>query len=583
MEQEHPSGPIEIGDFIVTKYARENAIASAFTDLARLPSTDDKTALELERTWKYDPSPEILVCSYATLNGMVYQKTKELVPHPDRLHMIEYQNPRWATTLKRISQWCCKDCPYGSDSLPHHRISADDGMMVDQSFPLFITPSTCLLEMLSDDIFFTLASHLPSESLLALCQAYPRFRYIVEFSHELLRRELTCFFLRTPLESSVLGIGISLDSRSRILSSDFDWLSEDAYVNHNVRTSIQKRYFQHFLPLAFSRLHFERVQPRIWERLVEIDRAVREAESDMNSRNGRNSNRPVAPPKYVHETVGVIYKMMNNIVVSLMKSCDDVLSLLTKARRRSSKATLLHASEKAVYSYCHLLHLLISLCRTTPQILEDATQRVRLFVQSPAHRLKTQVPDLGEMIVLVTLVLAHPPLGDSPVTWETLNGPFLEEATVRNVRWVLKGAPDLEVLETGQSDYRLAITFEQSKTSLRLMMFQITFLDMFVNTYASDLTILDSNYGFAEKAIPERMVEEVKEIYKVDAWPGFFERVKYSRGRALGAEKFSEMLRHVMKLSGERGYHTPTRPRDLHLMSRNREVEEGKWRRNQKK
>ena len=202
-----------------------------------------------------------------------------------------------------------------------------------------------------------------------------------------------------------------------------------------------------------------------------------------------------------------------------MKSCDDALGL-GGSGRVTARTSILHASEKAVISYCHLFHLLC-ICRTTPLVLREATTRLEHFIQMPASRIKTQVPDLGEMIILVTIVLALPPVAPNPVSWAQINGPFLEEAIVHNVCWVLKDVPELEVMEAGSSDYRLQKTFEKSQTGLWLMMFQITFLDIFIKTYAGNISQLDDNYGFPEPD-PGCMVEEIKAIYNAKTWPGFF-------------------------------------------------------------
>ena len=481
-------------------------------------------------------------------------------------------NPRWESTYKLISQWRCKACPYGSDDFPVHRVAGAGDMECDEPISaLFIQPLTCVLELLNDDVLLILATYLPSESLITFTQAYPRFHSLTTTAHVLLQRELRCFFLRIPLRDSVLGIGVALEPKSRRLSSDFDWLSKEAFSKHGVRTSIEKRAFEYFLPLAFSRAHFERVKAEIWHHLSILDMAIHEADRQMNNKTSRTtSSRQTCPPTQPHQTVNVVFRMMNNIVVSLMKSCDDAIG-------GSRNATLLYASEKAVISYCHLFHLLLCLCRSTPLVLRDATARLQHFIQTPTSRVKRQVPDLGELIVLVTLVLALPPVSENPVSWLQLNGPFLEEAIVRNVRWVLMDAPELEVMEAGPSDYRLQKTFEKSKTSLRLMMFQITFLDIFIKTYTGNITLLDDNYGFSEAGLPEHMVEEIKAIYNVTTWPAFFQRVQYARGVGFGKERFSEMLRAAVRTSAQRGYHTPKSPRQLGDLAFSRTALEKKW------
>ncbi|PBK97781.1 hypothetical protein ARMGADRAFT_652295 [Armillaria gallica] len=568
---------IEIGDFIVARYYREKDVARRVADFA-LPENcrycdncsegyeasrpgNLESSSKMEQEWAADPSPEVIMGVYATEDQMVTHKTKgEGHPDPMRIHSMEYLNPKWGQTLKAISSWTCRKCPYGSAAFPHYlppalRFMTQD---VDESSPLLVHPATCVLENIPDDIFFTLAAFLPSETVLVFSEAYPRFRTIMEAAHELLRRELQCFFLRIPLTSSILGIGVACDPRQRTLTSDFDWLSEEAFQKFGVRKSIQKRAFQYFLPLAFSRPHFLRAREKIWSALLvmykemqQVDCAsLRRTQGVSLSRQSEGLN--VSPS----ELLSVIYRMMNNIVVALMKSCDDVLTTHNGA---SSTATLLHASEKAVYSYCHLFHLLLCLSRSNPNIHRDASKKITDFIAQPGARIKARIPDLGEFIVLVTLVLVFK-RGD--VAWRILNGPFLEEAIVRNVRWVLRDHPELEVMEEGRSDHRLNTTFNYSKTSLRLMMFQITFLTIFVETYSSDLGRLDDNYGFAEKEIPERMLKAIKDIYKVGDWPTFFEKVQYVRGQSFGPERLSQLLRDAVKASAERGYHKPANARN---------------------
>ncbi|KAJ7289126.1 hypothetical protein C8J57DRAFT_1114727 [Mycena rebaudengoi] len=547
---------VDIGDSIIVRYVREADInrRTRYVPGSGQPPPDTRSQQELQRAWEADRNAVVVVNKNNTEIGPLLDTAKSSRPHPSRLHRIEEKNPRWQSTFEVIRHWKCKSCPYGSDAVPHCVRPLSEARVVNRSPKILMkSPSTCQLALLNDDVLYALASSLPSESLISFSTAYPRMHEIVRSMHVMLQRELRCFFLRTPLVDSVLGIGIALEFRSRTLSSDFDWLSEQAFDNFGIRKSIEKRDFTFFLPLAFSRPHFLRAQPRIWSRLAEIDAEVQKAENQMS----RNPRRRAATPQR-QETVGVIYKMMTNIVVSLMRSCDDALSV------GGQQKSILHASEKAVISYCHLFHLLICLCRTTPLILRDATDRLWRFIDKKDFRTKTHVPDLGELIILIMLVVSRPPVNSGPpIKWGSLAGPFLEEAITRNVRWVLKDEPQLEVLEAGPSDYRLTQTFFRSKTSLRLIMFQITFLDLFFRAYGSNIKRLDDNYGFPEKDIPERMVEEVKEIYKIDTWPAFFTRVRFPQGVAFGKERFSEMLRDAVKTSAARRYHNPASSKQL--------------------
>ena len=51
------------------------------------------------------------------------------------------------------------------------------------------------------------------------------------------------------------------------------------------------------------------------------------------------------------------------------------------------------------------------------------------------------------------------------------------------------------------------------------------------------------------------MVGEIKAIYQVDAWPQFFQKVKFAKGAGFSKATFSQMLRDCVKMSAERKYH----------------------------
>ena len=531
-----------------------------------------ENSTELEDKWKHSSAQEevTLFPPSDEQEAPIILTTKKVIGASDySLYKIQSVNPRWRQTFALIKNWRCASCPYGSEILPHHQPEARDidKAAVIEDCALLLQPlKQCQLEMLNTDTLLEVASHLSSESIISLSSAYPRFREVATSFHILLHREVRCFFLRTSLHESTLGVGIALDPHSRALSSDFDWLSMEAFEHFGVRTSIQKRGFRFFLPLAFSRPHFEQARADIWERLAILDSAIRNTESVTRSRFGHNGPKKLARVSVLerpisdrnpHSTVTVLYRMMNNIVVLLMKSCEEAMKSSKRSLYAPARA-FLHASEKAITSYCHLFHLLMCLSRSTPAILHDATWCLRRFVTHPETRTKQETPDLGQLIVLINLVVVLPTIDNlRPMSWDAISVHYLKEALTRNVRWVLQGAPELEVMENGISDYRLNTTFSNSKTSLRLIMFQITFLNLFIETYASGISRLDDNYGFADKELPERMVKEIKEIFMVDTWPEFFSRVQYTHGMNFTKEKISAILRQTVQDSAARGYHSP--------------------------
>ncbi|KIM40863.1 hypothetical protein M413DRAFT_445649 [Hebeloma cylindrosporum] len=549
---------IEIGESEFVTYLWSHEVGRHLSGSRRHddPCADKTLQKDLERIWTSERSKAQKFAAQPTgIQGEVLDhQTKLITSRNTVLHRIVRPNPRRISTLSLIRQWHCEKCPYGSTILPHDQtiLTTKQDLIGRVPASLLQPPVTCQISLLNDDILGELGFQLPSESIISFSIAYPRFRDVVNSLHVLLRQELRCFFLRIPLNESILGIGVHLDAGPRTLSSDFDWLSMEAFDKFYVRNSIEKRPFSYFLPLAFNRAHFGRAHKEIWKRLSEIHAGLREAEVAITRKTKRPSNRRLGPPLKPHHVVDVVYRMMNNVVVSLMKSCEDTIG-----GRSSNSQTLMRASEKAVVSYCHLFHLLLRLCETTPAILLDANSRVRCFIDRPELRVKAHTPDMGELIVLVMLVLMLPVKDQQPITWENLCGKFLEEAITRNVLWVLKESPELEIMESGASDYRLNKTFDNSKTSLRLIMFQMTFLRSFIATYSSGTARLDGNYGFPDKEIPEQMVNEIKAIYQVDAWPKFFQRIEYARGPGFTKASFSDMLRETVKKSAEKKYHTP--------------------------
>jgi len=575
---------VDVGDYTVTVYLQEENINQYLLS----PYIIDPWEITvLQREWESNPAQEVVVLSYTDEQGApVIDIKKDTGTSGRALHKVQSVNPRWRTTLSIIKKWKCASCPYGSEILLHHQPAARDdnkASIIEDHSLLLQPPSQCQLKVLNDDALTEIASQLSSESIISFSAAYTRFREVAASFHVLLHRELRCFFLRTSLHQSTLGVGIALDPRSHVLSSDFDWLSTEAFDVFNVRTSIQKRGFGFFLPLAFNRPHFDRARVDIWKRLAIIDSAIHNTDLAANSRSARQNlrklirtpgkpvpspKRPVPAPerpvldKKPHSAVTVLYRMMNNIVVSLMKSCEETLKSPKGRSPYAPARAFLHASEKAITSYCHLLHLLMCLSRSTPAILHDATWCLRRFVTHPNTRSKKETPDLGQMIVLINLVVILPTIDHlPPMSWDAISTHYLKEALTRNVRWVLQEAPELEVMEQGTSDYRLNTTFSKSKTSLRLIMFQITFLNLFIETYASGISRLDENYGFADKELPERMVKEIREIFAVDTWPEFFSRVRFTHGMNFTKEKVSAILRQTVQDSAALGYHTP--PEDM--------------------
>ena len=305
-----------------------------------------------------------------------------------------------------------------------------------------------------------------------------------------------------------------------------------------MRTSTLGTPFSAFLPLALTPSHFRKALPIIRVSLRQL--AV--------GSTGQLTGKAI---------LDVFAALMNQIIVQLMKTCDD-------ARNMSQRnPSVLQASEKALQGYAHLHHLLLSLCAEQPDIATEAERLLNSFLEEPAARDKIRTPNLGHL--LVYLLVAGASNG-----WDKLAQPFLREMLVRNVVFLLDprhgNRPYLAHMEAEPvSDFRLEQTFTGSRTALRLLMFQVYFLTHIGRPVGKTLTDLrqsyDRQYGVPGEGVSDSLLQAIKTIYTVPAWDKFFPRIGLS---VPSKEVFCTVLRNSVKESAGRGYHVcPVSPAEL--------------------
>ncbi|KAJ3061691.1 hypothetical protein HK102_009019, partial [Quaeritorhiza haematococci] len=277
---------------------------------------------------------------------------------------------------------------------------------------------------------------------------------------------------------------------------------------------------------------------------------------------------------------------MNQMVVNLMKACDDEEDYISDdwstptAPVDDSKSkqpkTLLHASEKAMNGYCLLLHLLTTLTLHTPEIAHLAWTRATNFLNSPSHRQKSHTPNLGELLVMLMIAPLHDrrtcttcakapkrlvrnpvqtqqqPASATPATctewWEAMKIVFVKEMLARNVVFALDpghgNCPHLAYREQTNVPFdkvRLEDTFKCSMTSVRLLLFQVFFLTSVAPyTYTSGAagaqgSRLGMRYGFPEDEIVTGLAVAARGIYEVDSFPAFFQKLEGMSSRARSA------------------------------------------------
>lgn len=453
------------------------------------------------------------------------------------------ENLRWLKTATRDSAGRGVPCSQGKNSgdstgavrrqRKASKLGEADQMEVDETANA-ITPvskrafsSSDLgqkFPTLPDEILLMVFSELSDQDLWAVAKVFPVTNEILH-SYDFIRvRELQCFCLKESFMTVKLGVGVHIHSRGRegTFESEFDLLSQQAFRDYGIRTSVQGLSFEYWLPLPISRRHWRLVRADVSGSLRKLACAAKLKDvSDIN----------------------VIYHFMNDIVVKFSQEAEKCFDY-------DSQSSLTHASEKAVGSYFVLFHLLLCLANEDAEITRAANATIHGFLAGQTS--KSSCPSLGHLLVAALI-------SNAGMT-EQLKLAIIKEAVLRNVVWMLDptGAnmPELAYLEpSAVSEYRLRHTFQASKTSYRLLMF----LNLFCETVRGEAKplanlcdqIFDA-HGAPPKGTAELMAAEIRRIKDVDSFPPFF--------TAMGVldmpskENFTSFLRRMVSESGEKGY-----------------------------
>ncbi|KAG0588248.1 hypothetical protein KC19_2G228500 [Ceratodon purpureus] len=363
----------------------------------------------------------------------------------------------------------------------------------------------CSLGDLDNDCWLSILDKLSDQDMHSLSRAWPPVKQLQQ--NVLIRRQLVCFYLRKTHTESVLGIGLTVPAgdihclpRTRFIGraatiTMLDLLSEEAYTQHLVRTGICGEKFNVFLPIAISPLHFRSALTILKDSLLHLHRTW---------------VRPEKLERWPLCIVEVLPRLMNHMVLELVKDCDELQSS-GQGLSGNRQWTVKKSSEKALQGYCLLLDLFQKLAKQFPEVGREIRNRVTMFQGSEGGRQKSRTPDLGHFLTYL-LVLQE--------NWSTYCVRFTEELLARNVVWYLDGSkkdkPSLVHLAHLEDDsyvslQRLRETFAANAHSLKLFMFQVSFLRLVSKG-------IDSHYGYPSPENSTSIFQQTQEIYAVKDW-----------------------------------------------------------------
>jgi len=193
---------------------------------------------------------------------------------------------------------------------------------------------------------------------------------------------------------------------------------------------------------------------------------------------------------------------MNNMVVEVMNNQNN-----------------LTANDKFIDGYFAFYRILVEAARNNPKLVEHVDKQFTSFIQGPAARVKSQVPNLG--VFLIGLLISR-------YSWNQISIAFLQECDARNVFWYAKGnknnpAKFPELISVKPNQNRSKKVFEATQTSRNLVCFQVKFLQM---TKQITIEELDANYGIPTNAIRDFLKNSYKTIVAMTSWNNYYDWLK---------------------------------------------------------
>jgi len=319
----------------------------------------------------------------------------------------------------------------------------------------------------------------------------------------------------TARQGALMGYGVHLENpRLGTLSSPCEYLSRSAYLDGTKFSSTNKP-IENWIPILVHPNQWPRVRSLFLNAVNSVARRIR--------RIPRNAQQ-------CQKVFKVCSSIMNSLVVEIM-NC--------KGNRS--------ANDKFINGYVSFYRLLLAYAKEDFEIVEMADSKLACFIESPKHRTKSFVENLGELLIFLMI--------SSKYKWADIATPFIAECDARNVFWYIVGNRDTparfpELTNSSVLVGRAAKVFAATEVSENLVMYQ-TRLAKIATTLKVE--VLDSNCGLA----PDDLRHELKDIYNlvktVNSWDDFFNWLEMP---TVSEDTRNVQLLEALKTSESQGYHS---------------------------
>jgi hypothetical protein len=352
-------------------------------------------------------------------------------------------------------------------------------------------------DVMGKDVLMKILGYLPDFSDIShLSDTCLFFQKFIKKHSIFESRELVCYHTKIHFsdKKTILGIGLNIthfgNKNIETMIPYFDLLSWDAFHNMKVNKSVWNNPITHFMPL-----------------IIRPDHAYISSDVFQHCLNKICPTNHTIDDKILY----VIPKLMNLMAVSCVIDNGKITRQL---------------SEKAILGYCSFHHMLLYYVDKYPKVETKINKIIDNFLKFPDSRTKKDIPDLGVILVYLTI---------SKKKWDDISIELFKEVCIRQVRWNIKTKAWLgnvrndKVDKNGVNWSRIETTFKVSKTALRLLMFQSYFLQEIGKPKdMSHKTVLE-NYntrlGLPTNEMKQKFHGKTKQILEIDNYPDFFKEI----------------------------------------------------------
>jgi len=321
-----------------------------------------------------------------------------------------------------------------------------------------------------------------------------------------------CYATQQVFPNVQLGYGIQVSGNQ--VSTPCEYLSLEAFKN-GIRNGTRNQRISYWIPLYITKDHFTATKDHLFNNSQVIYTELRKASKNLRQ------NAPLAL-----QVLEILSASMNNMVVEVMNNQNN-----------------LTANDVFIDGYFAFYRILVEAAQSNPKLVEHVDGAITKFLQGPAGRNKSEIPNLGNFLIGLLISKKY--------NWPSISREFISECDARNVFWYVKGNPKNPAkypeLINEKSKPRKIKVFQATQTSRNLVCFQVKFLQMAKSISIEDL---DKNYGIPEPEARDVLKQAYKKIVAIDNWEGYFQWINVAPTKDREEELVDALL-----LSKQNKYH----------------------------